>query len=189
MEIPRRYYGKSFENFDASRAGVEIDALKQSLRHNETVFIKGDVGHGKTHLAVALMCDWFAWKYSLTAKKSDALFLPCTDLFWKIKRAFDDKTEGTAADVLDRYKSAELLVVDDLGAHGITDWRRGDVLMPLFDHRYRECLATIVTTNLNLDQINEQIDPRIASRLVEMGPIVTLRGGDERLARALSTLQ
>jgi DNA replication protein DnaC len=189
MEIPARYRGRSLANFDPHRCPIPLDELKKSIVEGQSLFIRGHAGAGKTHLAVALMGHWFAEKYSGKLPRPRALFLSVSDLLWNLKRTFDDVGTDTAADIIERYASVSLLAIDDLGANKITEWSRGDVLYPLIDRRYREMLPTIITSNLTIAQISELLDDRIASRIVEMGMVMELRGGDERIARASSIQQ
>lgn len=189
MEIPRRYCGKSFDTFDLYRSKVSLEELKKSVVEGKSLFIGGRAGAGKTHLAVALMQHWFAENYTGKLPRPQAIFLSVGDLFWKLKRTFEDAGAGTAGDIIERYVSVSLLVVDDLGVGRITEWSRGDVLYPLIDCRYREMLPTIITSNLTIAQISELVDDRIASRIVEMGIVMELRGDDERIARASSIQQ
>lgn len=55
-----------------------------------------------------------------------------------------------------------LLIVDDLGTESSTPWAR-EKLFQIFNHRYNHRLATVVTSNANLDSI----EPRICSRLCD----------------------
>ena len=59
-------------------------------------------------------------------------------------------------------------------------WSR-QVVYTLIDRRYRSVLPTIITSNLDLDEVAERIDDTIASRIVGMGKIIFLRGTDWRL--------
>jgi DNA replication protein DnaC len=188
MEIPRRYHGKSLQTFDLYRCKISLDDLKKSVVEGKSLFIGGCAGAGKTHLAVALMGHWFAEHYTGRKPWPRALFLPVADLFWSLKRSFEDGA-GSAADIIERYASVSLLVIDDLGAGRITEWARGDVLYPLIDRRYREMVPTIITSNLTVADISRLVDDRIASRMVEMGIVIELRGDDERIARASSIQQ
>src|SRR5690606_17410910 len=57
-------------------------------------------------------------------------------------------------------KSAQLLVLDDLGTESATPWAR-EKLYQLFNYRYNTRLPTIITTSHGL----EELDPRLVSRM------------------------
>ena len=49
------------------------------------------------------------------------------------------------------------------------------------DRRYREELRTIITSNLSIEEIQEKLDDRIASRIVGMCRVCILQGRDRRV--------
>ena len=79
----------------------------------------------------------------------------------------DDNRDETESDVLDKYSSCELLILDDLGSEKTSDFTIQSLYL-IIDRRYRNLKPTIITTNLTLPEIGEKIDARIASRLSEM---------------------
>jgi DNA replication protein DnaC len=73
-----------------------------------------------------------------------------------------------------------LLHVDDLGAEKSSDWVL-EQLYAIIDERYIEGRAVVVTTNLDLPQLEAQIGPRTVSRLAEIcGDPLPLFGDDQR---------
>jgi DNA replication protein DnaC len=72
----------------------------------------------------------------------------------------------------------DCICFDDLGAEKLTDAKREN-LYYIIDSRYREMLPTIITSNFTINEIND-VEPRIASRLSEMGKIVQFNGKDFR---------
>ena len=96
---------------------------------------------------------------------------------------------------METIREIPLLILDDLGAHNSTPWAQ-EKLFQILNHRYNNRLATVITTNQPLDDL----DPRIASRLVDTDlsraldiPVPDFRkrhlgGGLDRGGRNLSTL-
>ncbi len=74
--------------------------------------------------------------------------------------------------------SVELLVLDDLGAGLATDWT-ADTLYRLVDERWTKRRATMVTTNLTPEELEQKFDARIVSRIAS-GDVVVLEGADHR---------
>ena len=56
-----------------------------------------------------------------------------------------------------RLKEADLVILDDLGAHNRTSWRDAQ-LDALVDYRYRERLALVMTANKLADQSERILD-------------------------------
>ncbi len=63
-----------------------------------------------------------------------------------------------------RSAPTPLLILDDLGAHNSTPWAQ-EKLFQILNHRYNGRLPTVITANQRL----EELDPRIASRLADLG--------------------
>jgi len=179
LGLPERYRGKALPKTPQAKRAL-ISILK-----DESLFITGACGSGKTHLAVALMNAWFAdglkdVEGKLIQTKGQAVFLPAVELFLEIKQSFDREGESEKT-ILDKYSDVSLLVIDDLGAEKVSDWSRM-VLYLLIDRRYREMKQTIITSNLSQSEL-ASIDDRIASRLSEMGLVLDLGKKDWRVKR------
>ncbi|MFN3691664.1 hypothetical protein [Fervidobacterium nodosum] len=72
-----------------------------------------------------------------------------------------------------------ILLVDALGAERYTEWVQGQIVQ-LLDYRYRNKLATIITSNLKLNDIKEKIGERIYSRVVGLSKSVLVVSLDKR---------
>ena len=80
-----------------------------------------------------------------------------------------------------RLRDCYLLVLDDLGVGGNSDWVL-KTIYTLIDVRYSGFRPTIVTTNLSLNDIANRLDTRLASRLAG-GLVVELDVPDRRLRK------
>lgn len=83
---------------------------------------------------------------------------------------------------LHAYRTADLLLVDDLGAAKTSEWVE-ETTYRLINGRYEDMRPTIFTTNLPLAELRDGLGDRIASRLVETCTRVVLTGGDRRRQR------
>jgi len=169
--VPKRYRGKTLENFTGS-----IGQARDAILADSGVFITGSCGTGKTHLAVGLLFEWLDHKPQ--EKNNPPIFLPAVEFFAELKSAMDQKIPEVQ--ILDKYSYPPLLVIDDIGAEKISDWSR-QIFYTLIDRRYRNMKQTIITSNLDLQKLSELIDDRISSRIVEMGVVVNLTGPDRRV--------
>lgn len=76
-----------------------------------------------------------------------------------------------------------MLAVDDMGREPKEVLDYGNVLSPIIDlleHRYNEQLFTMLTTNLNAEEIRERYKTRIADRFNEMLEVIVFEGGSFR---------
>lgn len=134
-----------------------------------TLVLGGDTGTGKTHQAVAAL--------RVLATERPGLRWQATthaDLGDELRPRRDDSHE----DALDPYLEAELLVLDDLAAGMSTAWTT-DCIQRLVDRRWTRRLATIYTTNLDVDQLRNAVGDRVVSRLGD-ATHVNLGGSDRR---------
>lgn len=178
--IPRRYRGVSFDrppvtDMPAPQVGVArsyVRALDQRLTEGRGLWFFGDVGTGKTTLAMLVS------RAALDSGRSVAIYsLP--RLLAEIRSTFDDGTPGAYTDFLARLAQVELLHLDDVGAEKTSPWVL-EQLYSIINDRYEAERAVVITTNLDRDALAEQIGERTVSRLEEMCEVCPLFGRDQR---------
>ncbi len=180
--IPRRYQGVSFDRppvSDIARSAPDqIRAVRRYVRTIEAnldagkgLWIQGDVGTGKTTLAMLVS------KTALDAGRSVAIYsLP--RLLNLLRESMD--SEKGMVDFMDRLTSVDLLHLDDLGAENQTDWVL-EQLYSIVNSRYEAERTIVATTNLMPDELSERLGARTVSRLVEIcGDLIPLYGEDKR---------
>lgn len=135
----------------------------------DSLYIYGDVGTGKTLYASWLLLQEQKNLY-LSSQVGDCIFVSNIELFEEIKSGFNSSID--IPPVLDRYKKAHLLVLDDLGIVKPTDWVL-NILYLLVNWRYENLKTTIFTSNLNLAELAIYLgDDRVVSRIERMCRIV-----------------
>jgi len=179
--IPRRYQGVSFDRppvTDMEPTVVRavrryVDRIEERLDEGRGLWFMGDVGTGKTTLAM------LASKAALDAGRSVAIYsLP--RLLSEIRKTYDDGSDRSYLGLLDRLTSVDLLHVDDVGAERTSEWVL-EQLYAIVNARYEDQRAVMITTNLNYEELCAQITERTASRLVEIcGDPLPLFGSDAR---------
>ena len=186
--IPPRYRGVSFDRPPVTliepmvvrvvRSWVED--LEANLDAGRGLWLMGDTGTGKTTLAMLVS------KAALQESRSVAIYsLP--KLLARIRRTYDSEPgEDSYLPFFERLTAVDLLHIDDLGAEKRSDWVL-EQLYALVNERYEAQRSMLVTTNLDQQELEEQIGPRTVSRLVEIcGDPLPLFGPDQRVqARAV----
>ena len=164
----------------------------------------GNVGTGKTHLAVAALSEL------ATTKGVRGLYVNAVQLVQQLQMSFDGG--GASRDeILGPVTETELVVLDEIGAGRLTDWVR-DLLYYVINSRYMDRRVTIFTTNYldgspaaaplaatpgavapdaamshpqarpaaYVESLGDRITDRLRSRLYEMADVIELRGEDYR---------
>ncbi len=180
--IPRLYRGVSFDRppvSDIARSAPDqiqlirryVRAIGAQLDSGRGVWIQGNVGTGKTTLAMLVS------KAALDAGRSVAIYsLP--RLLNLLRESM--QSDGGILDLLDRLSAVDLLHIDDLGAENSTDWVL-EQLYSIVNARYEAQRAIVATTNLMPDELSGRLGARTVSRLVEIcGNPIPLWGEDKR---------
>jgi DNA replication protein DnaC len=182
--IPPKYRGVSFDRppvTDLSPAAVDtirtyVADLSENLRSGRGIWLMGDVGTGKTTLAMLVS------RMALEAGQTVAIYsLP--RLLSRIRRTYDAEAgEQSYLDFFERLTSVDLLHLDDLGAEKSSDWVL-EQLYAIVNDRYETQRSIVVTTNLQEPELRQQIGERTVSRLAEICDqfVIPLYGADLRI--------
>jgi len=180
--IPARFRGVSFDRPPISDISPHVvravrrytQTIDEQLDAGRGLWLMGDVGTGKTSLAMLVS------RAALDAGRSVAIYsLP--RLLAELRKTFDENSQRSYLDLLDRLTQVDLLHVDDVGAEKTSPWVL-EQLYSIVNSRYEDERAMVITTNIvDREQLNEQITPRTVSRLTEMCEELPLFGPDRRL--------
>lgn len=144
------------------QASLEL-ALSTSRRYAESpegwLLLEGTYGCGKTHLAAAV-------GNARLEKGDSVLFITTPDLLDHLRSAYGPSSELGYDETFDRVRSAQILILDDLGVENPSPWAQ-EKLFQLLNHRYSHRLPTVITTNSDIDRL----DARVRSRLLDVNLI------------------
>jgi len=183
--VPRRNVENTLDNFIGD------------LLEDRPGLISGPTGTGKTHLAVGYLRqrvreNFFKLRGPMAAIPGSGIdeldelermlfmalagvrFVSAQDFVWKMRRP------ERADQVMNEYLRIEFLVLDDFGAERPTEWAI-ECLGKLIYTRHADVRDTLITSNLTLADLAAALNERIASRIVEFGPTLDLKGQDHRL--------
>lgn len=178
--LPAMYANKSFDDIklDGYKNKIRVKQLIDIIRNTNPyalkkgLYIQGDVGRGKTLLASCIFNYFINY---LSVK-----FIKVGELMYKSREVFNGGDFN-----LDKYKEAEVLILDDLGVEKTTEFAE-DILLSIIDYRYERQMPTFLTSNIPASKIPElypKHGKRLESRLTgenAMCLVLTLDGIDHR---------
>jgi DNA replication protein DnaC len=161
----------TFRNFDLRRVNLppeQQDNLKEAYRiafefaksPEGWIVFMGETGCGKTHLAAAIV------NYRYQAGQP-ALFVVVPEFLDHLRSTFSPESKVSYDQLFEKVKAAPLLVLDDFGEQSSTPWAR-EKLYQVINYRYNARLPMIITTRYSLDEIQENIESSVSSRLVDI---------------------
>lgn len=168
-DIPKRFYNSKLEDFE------NIDKIVEWVKNpSGNLFITGQCGTGKTHLAVAIA-------HHLREKTNKrCTFVNTSSLFLSLRNSFNC-SENTEYDIIKKYSTADIAIFDDIGSQKISEYVI-ESWYNIINNRYGEELPSLFTSNMTLSEISSQISDRIASRIAS-GIIFELSGADRRILK------
>lgn len=185
--IPKRFRGVSFDRSPVpeiervnpvivGEVRRYIDNFDKRLEAGKGLLFAGDIGTGKTTLAMLISRAALKKGYSVAIYSVPRLLATIRQTFRP------DSPSGEYLQLFDTLARVDLLHLDDLGAEKQTEWVI-EQLYSLINERYQSNLPIIATTNLTFgSKLEEQIGERTVSRLVEVcGDPLPLCGEDQRI--------
>ena len=157
---------------------LEKDRAKQFVKNFRKEFknllIMGNVGAGKTFLANCIA-------KALLDDGISVLYISAVDLLSLFSRAAFLRGEDArkAIDEQELLVSVDCLIIDDLGTEGSNSFMNSQFFNCIEKRQMKE-KSTVITTNLDLKEIEQNYSPRIYSRLEGNFEVLRMPGGDNR---------
>tara|TARA_R110001592_G_scaffold111372_6_gene308484 strand:- start:8708 stop:9499 length:792 start_codon:yes stop_codon:yes gene_type:complete len=169
--IAKRFRACTLDNYRTDNEGQKrvldacqgyVDGFAESLETGRCLLLVGNFGNGKTHLGCAIV------RAAVEQHKATALYVAVADLIALLKSCFNRDAEVTEKDVIAELTAVDLLLLDEIGATGNTEFER-QTLHNIIDIRYRKMLPTIITSNLPPEELQDCIGERAMDRLRQNG--------------------
>ena len=128
-------------------------ALAYSELPSGWLVLTGPNGSGKTHLAAAIANHCIE-------QGRPIFFVHVPDLLDDLRNTYSPTSDASYSELFERVNDAPLLILDGLGAQSQTPWAQ-EKLQQIFNRRANSQMPTVVTTVLDIGDI----DPYIASRM------------------------
>lgn len=151
-----------------------VDNFETFYKSNRGLLFWGTVGTGKSYAAACIANELLNRKIPVVMTS-----------FVKVLQVIQDNTENET-EFVNRLCAARLLIIDDLGTERNTDYALEKVYN-VIDSRYRTGKPLILTTNLNLQDMQMTQDiryQRIYDRIFEMCHPVMVNGTSWRINQA-----
>jgi DNA replication protein DnaC len=115
----------------------------------------GPSGYGKTHLACAIA------NHRLSLGEP-VFYIGAADLLDHLRSAFSPTSDTTYDELFEQVKNVPLLVLDDLTLGSATAWAK-EKLEQLLQHRFNTRLATVITSDVPLERMDERLRGHLAN--------------------------
>jgi DNA replication protein DnaC len=210
-QIPPLYQNASFDNFalppdnpiarrELAKVLVDVKSYVREFRNESRpgLLLIGEPGTGKTHLAVAAL-------RKIIEKGFECLFCDYQNLLDRIRSGYDPTSNSADKEAYRVALDTEVLLLDDIGAHRVTDWVE-DTVTSIVTQRCNNRKALIATTNLPDGDagsaltersalgkpeyritLAERIGPRARSRLFEMCTVIRMPAIEDYRVRKAKT--
>ncbi len=150
-----------------------VDTFSEEF-HN--ILLYGDTGVGKTFLSHCIAKELIEQSFSVIYFTASQLF----DIFAKNRFEKDPDAQMDYEHIYD----CDLLIIDDLGTEFTNSFSASQLFVCLNERILRR-KSTIISTNLDLDELKNLYSERVFSRITSAYTVLRLTGDDIRIQKKL----
>lgn len=171
-ETPEAFQNATLENFECTllRQKSAIQTVREHVRRmtsgsakerGDGLILWGGSGTGKTHIAIGMLRE-------CQAAGMSGHFIRAVVLMPLMRRCSSLQARHEDLNAMDRLSEVGVLVIDDVGKTGSTDFERSG-LFALIDTRWAYSRPTIITTNASPTDLKDLLTPAGFDRLTAGG--------------------
>ncbi len=172
------YEGRDLDLF---RRAVKIsyNFVENFNQDYHNLFFYGTVGTGKSFLSGCIANELMQGGHSV-------IYYSAVSLFDTLARySFDAKSKEELHSFYRDLYDFDLLIIDDLGTE-VTNSFVASQLFSCLNERHLRKRPTIISTNLNLEELRDRYSDRVFSRIISNYTACKLTGPDIRMAKRTS---
>lgn len=188
-EMTSQFRGFHLDDYEVDRYNIKpktfADNFCSSYQYGSGftgMWLCGQKGIGKSFL-MACLAGSLSRRNVGVAFVNTATMLDTT--MTSLKNYSEDKQK-----ILDRYKKAEVLILDDIGTEHLTSWIFGEILYQVINYRFNHKLATFFTSNYTIQDYTDVVSRkkdlnlddalRLKTRIDSLAAEVQMIGADRR---------
>lgn len=169
------YEGSDLKRFQAA-VNLSRDFIRTFGEEYRNLFFYGTVGTGKSFLSGCIARELLQSGHSVIYFSASGLF----DIL--AHYSFDFKSREALRDFYEDFYNCDLLIIDDLGTE-ITNSFVTSQLFSCLNERHLRNRATLISTNLSLEELRDRYSDRIFSRITSSFTLCKLTGPDIRILK------
>jgi DNA replication protein DnaC len=167
-----------YEGEDLVRFEKAVQSAKKFVTdfnsHYHNLFFYGTVGTGKSFLSCCIARELLDAGKSVKYFSAGALFDKISDL------TFRSKEKETRSYFYQELYDCDLLIIDDLGTELVNAFVASELFDCLNERHLRE-KATIISSNISLEELRDHYSERIFSRITSHFELLKFTGPDIRM--------
>lgn len=167
------YVGDDLKRFEQAAAGSKNFIQNFNLDYHN-LFFYGTVGTGKSLLSCCIAKELMDNGHSVIYFSSSKLFDRLAD------HTFDYRSKDELNHLYQDLFECDLLIIDDLGTELMSSFVSSSFFTCLNERHLRKH-ATIISTNLSLEELSHRYSERIFSRITSHFDLYKLSGPDIRM--------
>lgn len=173
--IGEKFFKTWFFNYEVTTDGqkANLDHMIAYCRRNTSLALIGDVGNGKTHLAIAVLKDAIICAVNKPRGKSyekqvsPGHYYTLSDLNRRYRESVTNR-EISEVDFMENICTMKCLIIDEIHIKSDTD-SEGRMFQEIVDKRYANNLQTIYVGNVSFNRFSKILGKRLMDRLQENG--------------------
>ncbi|MBQ2391603.1 MAG: ATP-binding protein [Clostridia bacterium] len=149
------YGGPSARETMTKICGYTVNYADNFTPQSESLFFFGKTGVGKTHISLSIVNE-------VVKKGYNVIYMPLGKLLRKIENEYFGNSNS--GETLNSAISCDLIVLDDLGTEFSTQFTNSTIY-EIINSRILSGRPTIISTNLDVEEIEKKYSQRITSRI------------------------